>query len=177
MFQGGLTAFLALTLVLGLQAPTPPPTEDPAVRLGTITGHVETPADMEIVDPVQAVLLAPRWVDVWNGDVQKRLDSYFDRYRQAFARNPEFFNQVSNMAHRDAIVFVIGRMQRELGDQFTHLVKGVSPEGRFEFGEVPLGEYKVIVVASAEARNLIWVENIEITSPIPQFIEIRNRLQ
>ena len=176
MFQGGLTAFLALTLVLGAQAPTPP-TEDPPVRFGTITGHVETPADTEIVDPVQAVLLAPRWVDLWNGDVQKRLDAYFDRYRQAFARNPEFFNQVSNMAHRDAIVFVIGRMQRELGEQFTQVVTGVSPEGRFEFGEVPLGEYKVIVVASADARNLIWVENIEITGPIPQFIEIRNRLQ
>ena len=176
MRQSGLTAFLALTLVLSQQAPTPP-TEEPPVELGTITGHVETPTDMEIVDPMQAVLLAPRWVDFWNGDVQKRLDVYFDRYRQAFARNPEFFNQVSNMAHRDAIVFVIGRMERELGKQFTQVVNAVSPEGRFEFGEVPLGEYKVIVVASADARNLIWAENIEITSPIPQFIEIRRRIQ
>ncbi len=173
MLQGGLTAFLALILAFGQQTATAPPEE----ALGTITGRVETPADEEIGDPIQAVLLAPRWVDLWNGDVQKRLDTYFDRYRQAFARNPEFFSQVSNMAHRDAIIFVIGRMQRELGEQFTQLVKGVSPEGRFEFGDVPLGEYKVIVVASADARNLIWAETIKLTSPIPQFIEIRNRIQ
>jgi hypothetical protein len=147
----------------------------PAV--GTIAGHVTPPEDSEIVDPLQAVLMDPRWVDIWNGDVQKRLDAYSERYRDAFDRNRDFFDQISNMARRDAVVFVISRMQRDLGGTFQDLVREVSGEGRFEFRDVPFGEYQVIVLARRGRTNLIWVETVEINGSIPQFIEVENRIQ
>ena len=177
MLHSGLTAPLALILVLVAQQGSRQALPEKTVELGTITGHVETPAGTGITGQMQVVLLSPYWVNLWNGEVQKRLDVYFDRYRQAFARSGEFPEKASSLAHRDAIVFVIGRMQRDLGEEFTKLVKTVSPAGRFEFDKLPQGEYTVIVVAAAGGSNLIWAESLQVSSPIPQFIEVRTRIQ
>ena len=173
------TALIGATLLVApVQVnPAEARAEQAKAAVGTIAGHITPPEDSEIVDPLQAVLMDPRWVDIWNGDVQKRLDVYSERYRAAFARNRDFFDQVSNMARRDAIVFVISRMQRDLGATFQDLVREVSGEGRFEFREVPFGEYQVIVLARRGRTNLIWVETVEIKGPIPQFIEVENRIQ
>jgi hypothetical protein len=173
------TALIGATLLVApVQVnPAEARAEQAQPAVGTIAGHITPPEDSEIVDPLQAVLMDPRWVDIWNGDVQKRLDVYSERYRAAFARNRDFFDQVSNMARRDAIVFVISRMQRDLGATFQDLVREVSGEGRFEFREVPFGEYQVIVLARRGRTNLIWVETVEIKGPIPQFIEVENRIQ
>ena len=174
-----LTALIGATLLVGPAHVNPADTrlEQAQPAVGTIAGHVTPPEDSEIVDPLQAVLMDPRWVDIWNGDVQKRLDAYSERYRAAFDRNRDFFGQIANMARRDAIVFVISRMQRDLGGTFQDLVREVSGEGRFEFRDVPFGEYQVIVLARRGRTNLIWVETVEINGSIPQFIEVENRIQ
>ena len=174
-----LTALIGATLLVGPAHVNPADTrlEQAQPAVGTIAGHVTPPEDSEIVDPLQAVLMDPRWVDIWNGDVQKRLDAYSERYRDAFDRNRDFFGQISNMARRDAVVFVISRMQRDLGGTFQDLVREVSGEGRFEFRDVPFGEYQVIVLARRGRTNLIWVETVEINGSIPQFIEVENRIQ
>ncbi len=174
-----LTALISATLLESPPQANPAATEPrvPETAVGTIAGHVELPEDAAIVDPLQVVLMDPGWVDIWNGDVQKRLDVYWERYRPAFATNKDFFDQVANMARRDAVIFVFSRMQRDLGVRFKDLVREVSAEGRFEFADVPYGQYKVIVLARQNGTNLMWAETVEINGPIPQFIEVENRIQ
>jgi hypothetical protein len=45
------------------------------------------------------------------------------------------------------------------------------------FADVPYGQYKVIVLARQNGTNLMWAETVEINGPIPQFIEVENRIQ
>lgn len=166
------------SLASPLQSNSAETTPGPAqAAVGTIAGHVEPPDSDAIVDPLQVILMSPSWLDVWNGDVQKRLDVYGQRYRAAFAGNQDFFDQIANMARRDAIRFVLSRMQRDLGGEFQNLVREVSAEGQFEFTDVPFGQYQVIVLARQDTTNLIWVETVKIDGPIPQFIEVENRVQ
>ena len=96
--------------------------------LGAITGRVETLTTMGLARDLQVVLLSPQWADLWNGEVQKRLDIYFDRYRQFRERRTDFADQVSGLAQRDAISFVINSMQSDLGEEFQKFIKKVSPE-------------------------------------------------
>src|SRR5215813_11299485 len=41
-----------------------------------ITGAVVAPPEQSVSQPVQVILLPPRYVQVWNSEVQKRLDTY-----------------------------------------------------------------------------------------------------
>jgi len=149
----------------------------PKLELGTITGRVETLTAMGIARDLQVVLLSPQWVDLWNGEVQKRLDVYFDRYRQFLGSRTDFFKQVSRLAHRDAISLVINSMQSDLGKEFHQFAKTVSPKGSFEFNGVPPGDYRIIVLGVIGERRLIWSERLQVRGQIPQFIEVRNRIQ
>ena len=176
MLQVSLTAFLLLSPSLREQVRTPS-IENVDGDLGTIMGFIEPPSETNGPNMPQALLLPQRWIDLWNSDLQKRLDSYFNRYRYVFARNPESFNKVSDMAHRDAIFSLIGRMEKELADQFTDLFKSVSSEGHFQFDKIPLGAYKIIIIANPKTRPLMWIEDIELNSSIPQFIRMQNRIQ
>ena len=145
--------------------------------LGAITGRVEALTTMGLARDLQVVLLSPQWADLWYGEVQKRLDIYFDRYRQFLESRTDFSEQVSGLAQRDAISFVINSMQRDLGEEFQKSIKKVSPDGSFEFNEVPPGNYRVIVLGVIGERILIWSEKLHVRGQIPQFIEVRNRIQ
>ena len=146
-------------------------------ELGTIAGHVSVPADVKLTGPLQVLLMAPRWTTMWNADLQKRIDAYFERYRAAFVENPEFFAEVSKMAYRDSIIFTISRMQQELGPELESVVKEADENGRFEFTGVELGEYRVVVIGQQERGSLLLSESLEIRTALPQFIEIRTRIQ
>ena len=144
---------------------------------GTIAGHVSVPSDAKLTGPLQVLLMAPRWTTMWNADLQKRIDAYFERYRAAFVENPEFFTEVSKMAYRDSIIFTISRMQQELGPELESVVKEADENGRFEFTGVALGEYRIVVIGQQERGSLLLSESLEIRSALPQFIEIRTRIQ
>ena len=146
-------------------------------RVGTIVGRVAFDQDMEGSDPPRAVLMTPDWALLWNRDVQQGLDVYFNRYRDAVARNRDAYNEIAGWAYRDATRSVILEMQRSLGEEFLKWVREVSVDGRFEFTSVPLGDYRVIVLAVVEGRALIWTEALSVSGPIPQFIEVQNVIQ
>ena len=77
------------------------------------------------------------------------------------------------MAHRDAVIEMTSRMRRELGDRYGDFVKDTNAKGQFEFKNVPFGEYKLAAVAKAGGQDLVWLESIQVTNSIPQFIELK----
>src|SRR6266852_9784558 len=94
---------VAATLLLGQET----------AQTGIIAGTVVFPASQKTSAPVQVVLLSQQYSDLWNSDLQKRLDVYWERYKPAFARQKEFFFEVSKQAHRETTNYVITRMRRD----------------------------------------------------------------
>lgn len=147
----------------------------PETPTGIILGTITAPQEQTISQPLQIILLSTEYSDMLSRDVQQRLDLYWERYKPAFAQKKEFFFEVSVMAQRDAIQSVITRMRRDMRNDVSVWVKQTSPEGKFEFKNVPLGEYKVIAVGKVGQRDVIWQESISVKNPIPQFLELKNR--
>src|SRR5438094_10286953 len=143
---------------------------------GIIAGTVVLPASQKISGPVQVVLLSPRYSDLWSSDLQKRLDVYWERYKPAFARQKEFFFEVSKQAHREATNYVITRMRRDPSNNFSNYLKDASPDGRFEFRNVPYGEYKILAVGTVGNQDMIWQDSLEVRGPIPQFVELKKHI-
>jgi hypothetical protein len=143
---------------------------------GIIAGTVVLPASQKISGPVQVVLLSPRYSDLWSSDLQKRLDVYWERYKPAFARQKEFFFEVSKQAHRETTNYVITRMRRDTSSNFSNYLKETTPDGKFEFKNVPYGEYKILAVGRIGDQEVIWQEAVDVRSPIPQFLELNKRI-
>jgi hypothetical protein len=140
---------------------------------GTIAGTVSAPPPQKISAPVQVILLSPEYSDLWNTDVQKRLDLYWERYKPAFARQKEFFFEVSKQAQKEATNYIVRRMRRDSSSNFSNYLKEASPDGNFEFKNVPYGEYKVLAVGKIGGEDVIWQESVDVRSPIPQFLQLK----
>lgn len=150
------------------------PSDPKAVETGVIAGTVVGGVQGEGSGPVQVILLSSEYTNLWNGDVQRRLDVYWERYKPAFAVQKEFFFEVSRMAHREATEYVLGRLRRDTAA--SEYLKQATPEGRFEFKNIPFGEYKILALGKVGDRETIWQQSIDVRSPVPQFLELKNRL-
>ena len=148
-----------------------------AVETGIIVGQVPLPEDIGDGVVIQAILMSPQWTAIWNGAVQQRIDNYFAANIAAVNENRALFAQISARAQRVAIEVVMARMQVSLGDQFSESVRDVNSDGGFEFGPVPFGDYRIIVAGRIDEVNRIWSGAVTVRSSVPEFIEIRDRIQ
>jgi len=160
------TLFLAVFLLLGQQRQ----------GTGTIAGTIAVPPPHRISAPVQVILLPPQYSDLWSSDVQKRLDVYWERYKPAFARQKEFFLEVSKQARKEATNYIIRRMRRDSSSNLSDYLKEASPDGNFEFTNVPYGEYKVLAIGKIGSEDIIWQESVYVRSPIPQFLQLKKTI-
>ena len=144
-------------------------------KTGVIAGTVVAPAQ-ESAAPLRVILLTPHYATLWNSDLQKRLDAYWERYKPAFAGQKEFFFEVSRMAHQEATSYIVGRMRRDASGNMSEYLKEVSADGKFEFNNVPFGEYKILAIGKVGNQDVIWQESIDVRSAIPQFLELKKRL-
>ncbi len=146
-------------------------------KTGVIAGTVVAPSAVrQPAAPVRVILLSPHYTTLWNSDVQKRLDAYWERYKPAFANQKEFFFEVSRMAHEEATNYVVTRMRRDSSGNISDYFKETSSDGKFEFNNVPFGEYKILAIGKVDNQNVIWQESVDVRSPIPQFLELKKRL-
>jgi hypothetical protein len=170
--MGMFKPFLLLAFFGFVQSQEPAKTEAPT---GIIAGTITMPEEEVATQPIQVILLSNEYSEIFSRDVQMLLDQYWERYKPAFAQRKEFFFEVSVMAQRDAIQRVVTRMRRDMRNDVSGWVKQSSPEGKFEFKNVPFGDYKVVAVGKAGQRDLIWQDSVAIKTPIPQFLELKNR--
>jgi hypothetical protein len=147
-----------------------------AAQTGVIAGSVTVPVDHPLSQPVQVILLSTRYADLWDTDVQKRLDMYWERYKPAFAQNKEYFLEISRKAQIEALDYVIARMRRDKPNNIDDYVKQVSADGKFEFKSVPFGAYKIVAVGKAQNAELFWQESVDVRTPLPQFLELKKPL-
>jgi hypothetical protein len=159
---------ILLLMALSLQTPAAVPAEL-GIIAGSITPSVESPA----AEPVRVVLLSPQYANLWVSDVQKRLDVYWERYKPAFVQKKEFFLEVSKMAHRDALEYVIGRMQSDSRIHALDFIQTTGSGGKFEFKDLPLGEYRVVAIGKVGAEDVLWQEAVDLTGSIPQFVRLK----
>src|SRR5215510_3785744 len=111
--------FIAATLLVG-QSPE---------QTGIITGAVVAAPQQKLSQPIQVILLSSRYSDLWNSDVQKRLDVYWEIYKPAFASRKDFFVQISKQAHREATNYVLSRMRSDPSNNVADYLKHTSAEG------------------------------------------------
>jgi hypothetical protein len=161
-----LKPLLFTTLLILAQKEEKPP------QTGIIAGAVAAP-EGGFSQPVQVILLSPKYEELWNSDVQKRLDGYWERFKPAFAQQKEIFLEATKMAYRESTQFVITRMRLDLQGQTANFIQQSSLDGRFEFKGVPTGEYKVLAVGKIGTQEVIWQESVKISNSIPQFLQLK----
>ena len=143
---------------------------------GIIAGTVVLPEEQTATGPVQVVLLSPRYTDLWDSELQKRLDAYWERYKPAFAQNKEYFLEISRIAYKEAIDFIVTRMRRDAANNVSEYVHEASSDGKFEFRNIPFGDYKILAVVTTQTQDVIWQDSVAVRTPIPQFLELKKRL-
>ncbi len=162
---------LAAFLFLGQKHEAP---KEPVV--GIIAGNIVAPEKMTISQPIQVVLLNPQYAALWNTKLQEQLDAYWERYKPAFVQNKDLFFEVSRMAYDDSLRFVLARMTRDLGPNLKNYREASTPDGKFEFKNLPLGDYKIVAYGRVGDQQYIWQESIEVTGSLPQFLQLKKRV-
>ena len=171
MFQ----SFLIVMLLLA-KAPKPAAEAPKPAETGIIAGTVASGSEETISQPVRVVLLSAQYTNLWNTDVQQRLDVYWERYKPAFAIQKEFFFEISRRAQREALDAIVFRMRRDPSSNVSEYMKETPVGGTFEFKNVPFGEYKILALGKIGGQDVIWQDSIDVHSPVPQFLELRKRL-
>jgi hypothetical protein len=158
-------ALVAAMLVLGPQPQT-----------GIITGSVAVPSQQQLSGPVRVILLSAHYMNLWNSDVQKRLDVYWETYKPAFAARRDFFSEVSKQAHREATNYVLTRMRRDTTGNVSNYLKETPADGTFVFTNLPFGEYKLLAIGRIGDQDVMWQEFVDLRTPVPQFVEMKKRV-
>jgi hypothetical protein len=117
-----------------------------------------------------------QWSERWNAEVQRRLDLYFHGNRGRVADNPDAYVQVAAQAYRDATNRLIDQMREEMGGDFAGWARSIPDGGQFQFAEVPFGEYRIIAMPNTPSDERIWSQLVRLASPIPQYVEVQNRI-
>ena len=156
-----LTLGLSILLVF-LQTPT----------TGTIVGTIKAPDRPNAVPNARIALLPPKYVELWNKQLQTRLDNYWELFKPEFATNKEHFLDFERLAQVEAFRYVTSMMRRELGDGAAKLLKEGSPAGQFEITDVPFGSYQLLVQGTVNGREVIWSKTVEVQTEIPIFVDL-----
>ena len=141
-------------------------------QTGTIVGIARVSGGTKPAQPARVALLSAKYTEVWNRQVQQRLDNYWEIYKPEFAANKERFAEFDRTTYMEAFASVTSTMRRELGDGASKYIKDTSPTGQFEFRGIPFGTYQVIVQTTADGRDVAWFRVVEVQSDIPIFVDL-----
>ena len=138
---------------------------------GTIVGVVKSP---DTLKPAQArvALLPPKYTELWNKQMQTRLDNYWEMFKPEFAANKEHFADFIRAAQLESFRSVTSTMRRDLGDSASKLLKESSATGQFEFSSIAFGTYQLLVQATINGRDVIWSKPIEVQTEVPVFVDL-----
>jgi hypothetical protein len=141
--------------------------EAPATKTGTLTGELIPSAKTPpVTRPVKVVLLTETYTNLFDGEALRRTDEYWERFKPAFIEQKELFYTISQLAQTEAIEYVLSRMRQD-GFDFSRMSRDTSADGRFEFRNLPLGEYKIVAYGAAGGSEFVWQgwKNLEGSEP------------
>src|SRR5215471_663736 len=143
-----------------------------AAQTGTVTGVVKLPNGSRPTQTAQAALLPPKYADIWNKQLQQRLDNYWEIYKPELLVNKEHVTEIYRMAHVEAFRYVTSAMRRELGEGASKYIKNTSANGQFEFRGIPFGTYQLLVGTAAAGQDVVWSRTIDVDSDAPVFADL-----
>ena len=162
-----LKPVLLAALLLMTQKPDNPAKEP---EFGTIAGHVMAPDKTTIRQPLQVVVIPEPYRLMWNQKLQQEVDNFWERYKPALVQKKEFIFELYRAACQDTLQFVLARMSRDLGSGLSRYRSNTSPDGRFEFKNLPFSDYKVVAYGPVGSQTYCWTDSVEINSSAPQFL-------
>jgi hypothetical protein len=143
-----------------------------AAHFGTVVGVVKVPDGARPVQAARILLLPPKYTEAWNKQVQTRLDNYWEIFKPDFAANKTRFLEYDRIAQVESFRYISSMMRRELGEAAANLTKETSANGQFEFKNVPLGTYQLLVLATINGQDVIWSRTLDVQSEVPIFADL-----
>jgi hypothetical protein len=156
---------ISLLLFLALAAPMGPPT-------GSITGNIEVPSNFRITKPTQIALFSGEYVDFYQAEAQKRLDTYWEDYKPAFIQDKEAFLLFRERAKVQAFESTLNRMRMDDPRKAAGFIL-TSSNGNFEFSGVPHGECRVVARVTVGSQEFIWSETVILTDEVPPLVTLK----
>jgi hypothetical protein len=141
-------------------------------QTGTVVGVVKLPDNGASIEGARIALLSPKYTEVWNKQVQTRLDNYWEIFKPDFAAKKERFVEFERLAQVEAFRYVTSNMRRDLGDSAMKFMHESSANGQFEFSHIPLGTYQLLVNATVRGQELVWSKTVDVQSDIPIFVDL-----
>ena len=161
--------WVILVLTLAAQAAAP-------AKSGTIAGKIAPAEGLKLSRRAQVVLLSPEYIEMWNTDVQERMDNYWERYKPTFIQQKELYREVAKMAYRDSFNWIVAQMQRNNRLRTADLIRETSGDGKFEFTNVPPARYRVLALGRIGVEEILWQESVELTGSVPLYVELKKTL-
>ncbi|HEX4997855.1 MAG TPA: carboxypeptidase-like regulatory domain-containing protein [Terriglobia bacterium] len=161
---------LILGLLLTLSAQTSAP-----VHTATLIGEIAPSASVKVTRPVKVVMLSETYTNMYDREALQRIDEYWEQFKPAFLESKELFYQVSQVAQSEAIEFVVSRMRQD-GVDLSRMQRDTSADGRFEFRNVPPGEYKIVAYGSMGSSDFVWQGWTDLESSEPVRIQLKTTL-
>lgn len=154
------------TLLLWSQKPDAPKQPE----FGSIAGIVVAPDKATIRQPLQVVVIPEPYRLMWNQKLQQEVDTFWERYKPTLVQKKEFIFELYRAACQDTLQFVLARMSRDLGSGLSRYRSMTSPDGRFEFKNIPVNDYKVVAYGSIGGQTYFWTDSFDLSLADTQFL-------
>lgn len=141
-------------------------------QTGTVVGLVKLPNSGQPASASHVILLPPKYTEMWNKQVQQRLDNYWEIFKPELATNKEHITDIYRMVHVEAFRYVTSTMRRELGESSSRFIKDTTPNGQFEFRGVPFATYQVLAESTANGNDIVWSTTIDVDTDVPIFVDL-----
>jgi hypothetical protein len=144
-----------------------------ASQTGTVVGLVKLPNGSKPAPGAHVILLPPKYTEMWNRQVQQRLDNYWEIFKPELAVNKEHITDIYRMVHVEAFQNVTSAMRRELGSQgASRFIKDASPAGQFEFRGIPFATYQILAETTSGGQDVVWSRTIDVDDDVPVFVDL-----
>jgi hypothetical protein len=153
----GIVLAVALSILIGFFQ---------VAETGTVLGLVKPPQTARVV------LVPPNYTELWNKEVQQRMDNYWEIYKPDLLANKDHVPQLFRLAYVEALRNLVATMRREMGDAASKYVKDAMPTGQFEFRGVPFGTYQLLIQTTINGDVTTWSRIVDVNTNTPIFVDI-----
>jgi hypothetical protein len=143
-----------------------------ALPTGTIKGSIAPPETVKITRPVQVVVFSGSYVNLYLAEVQKRVDNYWEEYRQLFIQDKQAFLHFRERAQVQALEVTLNRMRFDDPDNVAKFVHSTTNDN-FEFHAVPQGECKIVALVTIGPEDFVWSDSVILKDETPAFVLLK----
>jgi hypothetical protein len=138
---------------------------------GTVIGVVKLPSGKP-PQSAHVVLVPPKYTELWNREVQQRLDNYWEIYKPQLLANKDLVPSLYRLAYAEALRNMTATIRREMGEDASTYIKETTATGQFEFRGIPLGTYQLLIQATSGDDVMTWSRIVDVQTGIPIFVDL-----